>query len=483
MTDNQIKVLLIEDEDFDVRRVRNTINLFGDRIKISDVVSNGNDALKNIESNSGLYDIVVMDYQIAGALHGVELIKKIKAIDFSIQIIVITKLTINITDFEFANSLMEAGAFWYCTKYPGDIEEYIYQPTDFFISLLNANEKRKLEKKSEISDIKLKQNVKDLLNKKQIISVSSFMESVKSKISKLAQNDLNVLISGESGTGKELVAYNIHYESKRKLENFVPINCGSIPQDLIESELFGYEKGAFTGANKDKQGLFEIADKGTIFLDEIGELPLSSQVKLLRVIQEGEIEKIGRQKSKKVDVRLIAATNKDLEKEVEEGRFREDLFYRLNVVPIQIIPLRKRKEDIELLLKHFLELYCYDMGMKPINMTENALELLVNFEWPGNVRQLKNIVQRLIFDAENVIDEEVVNNAVNLSKKRKRIGDKVFNFENLEDIQNFKYMEQDFRKEYLTYVRERSSSDADAANKIGIAPPNFHRMCKELKLK
>jgi len=482
MDKKKIKILLIEDEDFDVRRVRNTVKIFEQSIEIVNVVSNGYDALKILAENTEDLDIVIMDYQIAGALRGEELIRKIKAIDQSLQIIVITKLTINITDFNFAKRLMEAGAFWYCTKYPGDIDEYIYQPTDFLMSIFNAFEKKKLEKASYVSNKKLIGNVENILEQKKIISISAPMEKLKSNLDKYAGSDINILITGPSGTGKELVAYNIHYRSKRKFENFVPINCGSIPHDLIESEFFGYEKGAFTGANTSKQGLFEVADHGTIFLDEIGELPLNAQVKLLRVIQDGEIEKIGRTKSVKVDVRIIAATNKNLDKEIAEKRFREDLYYRLNVVPINLLPLKERKDDIRHLMKHFLEVYSLDVGKPTPKVSEEVLEIFDNYDWQGNVRELKNVAQRLIFNCDIEITLEDLENVLFI-KKENVVNNDLLDFSKQNKILPLRLMEQNFRKSYFEFVRKNSDSDADAAAKLGLAPPNFHRMCKELGLK
>lgn len=482
MDKKKIKILLIEDEDFDVRRVRNTVKIFEQSIEIVNVVSNGYDALKILEENSEEFDIIIMDYQIAGALRGEELIHKIKAIDQSLQIIVITKLTINITDFNFAKRLMEAGAFWYCTKYPGDIDEYIYQPTDFLMSIFNAFEKKKLEKASYVSNKKLIGNVENILEQKKIISISAPMEKLKSNLDKYAGSDINILISGPSGTGKELVAYNIHYRSKRRFENFVPINCGSIPHDLIESEFFGYEKGAFTGANASKQGLFEIADHGTIFLDEIGELPLNAQVKLLRVIQDGEIEKIGRTKSVKVDVRIIAATNKNLDKEIAEKRFREDLYYRLNVVPVNLLPLKERQDDIRHLMKHFLEVYSLDVGKPMPKISEEVLEIFDNYDWQGNVRELKNVAQRLIFNCDLEITLEDLENVLFI-KKENVVNNNLLDFSKQNKILPLRMMEQNFRKSYFEFVRKNSESDADAAAKLGLAPPNFHRMCKELGLK
>ncbi|MCK5457419.1 MAG: sigma-54-dependent Fis family transcriptional regulator, partial [Melioribacteraceae bacterium] len=246
MNQNLIRILLIEDEEFDARRVKNTITYFKDKIKIVSIVSNGDAALKLLKDSPEDYDVIVMDYQIAGTLHGVELIKKIKELENTIQIIVITKLTIDLTDLNFARALMDAGAFWYCTKYPNDIEDYIYQPTDFIMSIFNAYERKKLEEQRNKSNQNLNTKIEQILQSKQIISTSAEMEKVKYDIERLTTNEATVLITGPSGTGKELVAYNIHYKSKRKYENFVPINCGSLPKDLIESELFGYEKGAFT---------------------------------------------------------------------------------------------------------------------------------------------------------------------------------------------------------------------------------------------
>lgn len=287
-----INILLIEDEEFDVMRVKKTVSYYDNRIKIIDVVSNGRAALELLRDSHDKYDVVILDYQISGGLKGEELIAQMKSYDPFIQIIVITKMTINITNYDFANNLMRAGAYWYCTKYPSNIENYIYQPTDFILSIFNAYEKKRLERYKTRSDKKLTQNIQSILELKKIIGDSEPMIQLKDNIEKYAKSDVNVLINGSSGTGKELVAWNIHLNSKRKYENFIPINCGSIPGELIESELFGYEKGSFTGASNNKQGLFEVANHGTLFLDEVAELPLAAQVKLLRVIQEGEIEKI-----------------------------------------------------------------------------------------------------------------------------------------------------------------------------------------------
>lgn len=480
---NKINILLIEDEDFDARRVKNTVSIMENRIEIKEIVSNGNDALEILKKKHIDFDVIIMDYQIAGGLRGEELIKQIKIIDSALQIIVITKLTIDMTDFEFANRLIEAGAYWYCTKYPGDIEKYIYQPTDFLMSIFNAFEKKKLELISKNSNRKLNSNVEQILVAKSIIGSSEETIKLKSLIEKYSKTDVNILIYGASGTGKELVANNIHYKSNRKLEKFVPINCGGLPHDLIESELFGYEKGAFTGANTKKLGLFEVANNGTIFLDEVSELPPSAQVKLLRVIQEGEIEKIGRTDKINVDVRIIAATNKDLAKMVSENQFREDLYYRLNVVPIQIQSLTNRRKDILDLVNHFIGRFASEMGIRTPKLEPSAYVFLDNYSWPGNVRELKNVVQRILFTESDFITDVVVKNTFLASPNIKNSSCELFNFSKLDDIKPLRDIEKSLRQEYFEFVRENSLSDAEAAKKLGLAPPNYFRMSKELGLK
>lgn len=479
----KINLLLIEDEEFDVMRVRNTINFYEKELHLKSVVSNGNAAIELLKNHFADYDVVILDYQIAGSLRGEMLIKKIKGIDSSLQIIVITKMTIEITDFEFANSLIRSGAFWYCTKYPSDIEDYIYQPTDFIMSIFNAYEKRKLERQSLNTNTKLTQSINELLNRKIIVGESGSTKQLRQDIEKYAQSDLNVLISGASGTGKELVANNIHFKSNRKYEKFVPINCGSIPHELIESELFGYEKGAFTGAFTNKQGLFEVANNGTIFLDEVSELPKNAQVKLLRVLQEGEIEKIGRTGSVVINVRVISATNKNLEDEINKGKFREDLYYRLNVIPIYISPLKERREDVPILVMHFLNQYSNDMGIKVPSVEVKALEMLTENDWQGNVRELKNLVQRLLLNNNSIITANDVTNSL-ISKQPFK--DSLDSYEKIwakGELIPLRDFENEMREKYFMYVRSTSKSDSEAAQKLGLARSNFHRMCKELGLK
>lgn len=233
------------------------------------------------------------------------------------------------------------------------------------------------------------------LNIDGIIGSSPALREVYKMLEKVAPTDSTVLVTGESGTGKELLVRALHKNSKRHDKPFVPINCGAIPRELLESELFGHEKGAFTHAIRSRPGRFELADGGTIFLDEIGEMDLSLQVKILRALQEKEIERVGGTGSKKVDVRVVAATNRDLEIEVAAGRFREDLFYRLNVIPMHLPPLRERGEDIMVLAEHFLQGFCYEKDRKSLSIGPQAKSMLVNYTWPGNVRELENFMERL----------------------------------------------------------------------------------------
>lgn len=254
-----------------------------------------------------------------------------------------------------------------------------------------------LEKSRLIQEnLALKSQLKERYNFGSIVGKSKPMQEIFNLIEKVSQYDTNVLIMGETGTGKELIARAIHYCSHRAEKPFIPIDCASIPETLLESELFGYEKGAFTGAVERKQGQIELAEGGTLFLDEIGELPLSLQKKFLRFLQEKEIIRIGGKKRFKIDVRIIAATNKDLEKEVKEGRWREDLFYRLNVITIEVPPLRERKEDIPLLVNFFVNKYNLQNNKAIKGVTNQVMDIFLRYDWPGNVRELENVIERAV---------------------------------------------------------------------------------------
>ena len=283
-----------------------------------------------------------------------------------------------------AVTAMKLGAFDYLTK-PFDSEEL----------------KRVMSKAAASADLSAREASEAGPGRFGIIGQSAVLQDVFKTIDKVAPSPSTVLVTGESGTGKELIARALHSESPRRGKPFIRINCAAIPRDLIESELFGYEKGAFTGAVSAKPGRFELADEGTLFLDEIGEIPLEMQVKLLRALQESEFERVGGVTTTHVDVRLVAATNQDLALEVREGRFREDLFYRLNVVPIVLPPLRDRREDIPLLVEHFRTKYNERLGKKVERVTADAIRLLCAYQWPGNIRELENVMERGVLFAED----------------------------------------------------------------------------------
>ena len=287
---------------------------------------------------------------------------------------------------------MKLGAYDYISK--------PFKPDEIILTLRKAEEREQLRKENQF----LRKEVKREYSFENIISKNEKMEKIFEIIRKVAQYKSTILITGESGTGKELVARALHYHSDRSQNLFVPVNCAAIPENLLESELFGHVRGAFTDAIRTKKGLFEEADGGTLFLDEIGELPSQLQVKLLRVLQDGEIRRVGEAKSIQIDVRIVAATMKDLTKEANEGRFREDLYYRLNVLPIHVPPLRERKEDIPLLVTHFISKYSQLMNKKVGGIDPAALEALMNFKWYGNVRELENAIERAIVlaDGENI---------------------------------------------------------------------------------
>ena len=349
-------------------------------------------ALKTLKADTNSPDLIILDIWMP-ELNGLEFLEELKLLDRpEVPVIVIT----GEGSIQVAIKATRLGAF--------DFHEKPFNDDRLMLSIQNALRLRSLQSENRL----LRQSAEGL---DTIIGSSPPMQTLHKKIEQVAPTDGTVLITGENGTGKELVAKKIHRRSKRREFPFIKVNCAAIPETLMESELFGYETGAFTGAIRSKKGRFEAADGGTIFLDEIGDMSLDAQSKFLRVVQEREFERLGGTVSRRVNIRIIAATNSDLPGRVRAGAFREDLFFRLNVIPIHVPPLRKRKEDIQALSDHFLSLFSKEHGREKLQLSEDALDELVHFQWPGNVRELKNLMERLVVFAER----ELINRSELLS--------------------------------------------------------------------
>jgi two-component system response regulator PilR (NtrC family) len=369
-------ILICDDERSICEMLDITLRREGYKVE---TVNSGEMAKRKLES--ALYDVVVTDIKMPN-INGIEVLKYAHQISPDSAVILITA----VDDYEAAVEAVKAGgATDYIRKGPGLVDE-------IKLGLRRALEKVALSRQN----FALKRDAATRNSLDNIIGVSPTMAKLKQTIRTVASTQSTVLVYGESGTGKEMVARAVHTCSPRATESFVSINCGAFPETLLESELFGYVKGAFTGANQNKRGLFEVADGGTIFLDEIGEMTLAMQVKLLRVLQERCLRPVGGTGEIAIDVRVIAATNRDLEKQVTENTFREDLYYRLSVIPITVPPLRERREDLPLLVNHFLKKYAPAAGKGIARVNAESLAALATYDWPGNVRQLENTIERAV---------------------------------------------------------------------------------------
>jgi DNA-binding NtrC family response regulator len=374
-----LKILVVDDEASVRELLRRGLSQMGHFLV--DVASNGLEAIEKIEKD--LFDLVLTDLKMP-EMGGIELLKTIKGTRPELTVIIMTAHG----SIETAVEAMKKGA-----------DDYITKPIDFNELLIHIS---KAQKQSLLlkENRWLKLEVRKKFEFDKIIGKSKRMQEVFSLIEKVAASNSTVILYGGSGTGKELVAKAIHHHSPRAEKPFVPFNCGAIPEPLVESELFGHIKGAFTGAVQTQKGLFEEAEGGTLFLDEISTIPLSAQVKLLRVLQEKEIMRVGSTERIKIDVRMIAATNDDLEASMKHGKFREDLFYRLHVFPVFLPTLKDRKEDISLLAYHFLDLYNKETRKTLKGISREAMNILMDHDWPGNVRELENVIERAVIVAE-----------------------------------------------------------------------------------
>ncbi|HEY6873293.1 MAG TPA: sigma-54 dependent transcriptional regulator [Geobacteraceae bacterium] len=369
-----VKILLVDDEAPSREALGLLLKNAGYAIRGA---GSGREAFELLAAAS--FDIVITDLFLPD-LSGIDILQQAKSLSPAMEVILIT----GHASAETAVRAMKEGAFDYITK-PLNLDE-------LRIILDKALEKRRLLSEN----VYLKKQLRDKFEFANIIGASPAMQKVFNRMKRIIKTDSTVLIMGESGTGKEIVAKAIHFNGHRKDKPFIAVHCGAIPENLLESELFGHTKGAFTGAVKDKMGKFEAADQGTIFLDEIGTMPMHLQTKLLRVLQEQEVERIGSNRPIKLDVRVVSATNQNLEEEVKAGNFRDDLYYRLNVIPLILPPLRERMEDILPLVRHFLQKNCKEMKRPMMSLAKEALEALELYHWPGNVRELENVVERTV---------------------------------------------------------------------------------------
>jgi len=420
----------------------------------------GEEGLKIVEREE--LDLVVLDLMLPG-MSGQEVLKQIRQEYPDVIVVVITAYS----SIEGAIEAMREGAFHYIPK--------PFKNDEVLLTIRKGLEQRRLATENR----ELKAQLRQRFGFDNIIGKSKPMQQVYELIRRAAPAKSNILVLGESGTGKELVAKAIHHHSRRADGAFVTVNSGSMPPDLLESNLFGHVKGAFTGAISNKKGLFEVASGGSIFFDEIGNIPLDTQAKLLRVIQEREFMRLGGVETLKADVRIIAATNADLDEAVQEGAFREDLYYRLNVITIPLPPLRERTEDIPLLAQHFLNRYATENEKEIRDISPQAMELLLDYSWPGNVRELENVIERaVVLSASEVLDVEMLPSAVR-QPSTASVPQATFPPEGL----SFKDAVSDFERQLIVKALQSSGGvQKRAAELLRVKPTTLHEMMKRLNI-
>ncbi|MBI5180894.1 MAG: sigma-54-dependent Fis family transcriptional regulator [Nitrospirae bacterium] len=447
-------ILIVDDEKNILQTLSPILQDEGYEISTAE---NGTDALRFVREDAPV--VVLLDIWLPD-IDGIEVLKKIKEQQPEVIVIMMS----GHGTIETAVKATKLGAYDFIEK-PLSMEK---------VSLIvkHAIDRQRLEE----DNLLLRQKIE---KKYELIGRSEKMEQLKEQIMIAGPSSSRVLISGENGTGKELVARSIHNESPRRGKPFVEVNCAAIPDTLIESELFGHEKGAFTGATAMKRGKFEQADGGTIFLDEIGDMSLATQAKVLRVLQEQEFQRVGGAKTIRVDVRVIAASNKNLKEEIKKGSFREDLFYRLNVIPLHVPPVRERKEDMPLLVEHFLMEFSREYGIKPKKIAEDVIKVFQEYNWPGNVRELKNIVERLMIMTKSPV--------IAISDIPKSLKGDI----SLQDAaaheakryDSFKDAVNDFEKEYITTIlKENDWNISKTADALQLDRSHLHRKIKALNI-
>jgi len=452
-------ILIVDDEEI-VRR--SCLRSLGDAGYTVEAVDSGAAALAKIAD--GRYDLLVLDIMMP-KMDGVEVLRRVKEAHPDVEVVMITGLSQIAT----AVSAMKLGAFDYLSK--------PFEPEELRLSVERALERRRLLQEN----LTLKSEVSSRYRLENIIGASPGMQGVYRLIAKCAPTNSTVLLTGENGTGKELVARAIHYNSLRKDGPFVPVDCNALSENLLESELFGHVKGSFTGAVATKRGLFEAARGGTLFLDEIGNISLPTQAKLLRVIQEREFRAVGDTRSQEADVRIIAATNKDLVAMVKAETFREDLYYRVNIFPIRVPPLRERREDIPALAFHFLGVFSRELGRKAAGFSDGAMNLLVHHSWPGNVRELENAVQRaLILAGDGMVRRahiaSIADGAPRQERNAPRTGEELKQAKKAAREKSVEAIEREF---VLEALRRNGWNVTRSAEETGMQRANFQALMKK----
>ncbi|MBT0665980.1 sigma-54 dependent transcriptional regulator [Geobacter pelophilus] len=447
------KTILVVDDEASIRTsLQGILEDEGYRPQLAE---DGVTALTMVQQD--LPDLVLLDIWMPG-LDGLEVLQKLKAIHPALLVIMMS----GHGTIETAVRSTKMGAYDFIEK-PLSLEKLV-------LTIQNAFDMQRLQDENEV--------LRDaVLHDHEMVGSSAVIASLREQIRLVAPSSASVLITGENGTGKELVARAVHFQSNRSSKPFMEINCAAIPDELIESELFGHEKGAFTGAVSQKKGKFDLADGGTIFLDEIGDMSLRTQAKVLRVLQERKFERVGGTRTIEVDVRIVAATNKVLEEEIKQGAFREDLFYRLNVVPFTVPPLRERKDDIPLLIEHFLDLFCRKEGRERIEIQSDAVDLMKCYNWPGNIRELKNIVERLVIMS---LGRSIgVDQLPDYFRDHEVSADAAAKLEGLAGTNSLRSAREEFEKEFiLQKLEEFGWNISKTAEAIALERTNLHRKIK-----
>ena len=457
------RILVVDDEEI---VTRSCLRILGDGEYQVEAVQDGLEALRRIEENH--YDVLILDIMMP-IMDGLEVLRRVKEAHPDIDVIMVTGLS----QIDTAVRSMKLGAFDYLPK--------PFDPDELKLVVHRALERRQLLREN----VDLRSEVSSKYRFENIIGSSPQMQSVDRLVAKCAPTSSTVMLTGESGTGKELIARAIHYNSLRKDKPFVPVDCNSLSENLLESEMFGHVKGSFTGAVANKRGLLELADSGTLFLDEIGNLSPSTQAKLLRVIQEREFKAVGDTRTQTTNFRLITATNKDLKAMVADGTFREDLYYRINIFPIHVPSLRERKDDIPALAFHFLRVFSAELGKQVEEFSEGAMSMLANHDWPGNVRELENTVHRaVILATDKVIRQAHLMNIVDmlpaLGLEIPRTSDEL---KRIKKVTREKSVEAVERLFVLEALKRNAWNVTKSAEETGMQRANFQALMKKYQIR